>query len=226
MSVSTAIGEAAPGLVLPENSATSGVSKALSGVTPEKVQQAASFAEGSDVLTAEQLASGLGLPVDHVKQNLLGGEDDTKTALSSNPALASIIKLMKMMFSMGVKVEKQSFDLIVAKLEAGNKSAEEAWQGAIAQFACDMVAGIVSAGIGVAAFSNSTANRSNKTYQPSMWLGPVGVQVVTGPLSSAGQFANAEGQLESQKMKNDSDALGEYLQQMEQYAQSLRNPGF
>lgn len=177
-------------------------------------------------LTAQQLADSLGLPVEDIKKFALNGKEDTGAALSSNPALGTMIKLLKMMFTLGVKVDKQSFDLIKSKLEAANKSAQEAWQGAIAEFACNMVAGVVSAGMGVAAFRNGLANMNSKTYQPSMWLGPIGVQVVTGPLSSAGQFANAEGQLQSQTEKNHSEELGEYLQQMNQMAQSLRNPGF
>ena len=177
-------------------------------------------------LTAQQLANTLGLPAADIKKHALNGKEDTGTALSSNPALSSIIKLLKMMFTLGIKVDKQSFELIKSKLEAANKSAEEAWQGAIAEFACNLTAGVVSAGIGAGAFRTSLANRNNSAYQPSMWLGPVGVQVITGPISSAGQFANAEGQLESQKMKNLSDEMGEFLQQMQQMAQSLRNPQF
>lgn len=215
-------------VAIPEEfaSATGEAVPPLKGATAEKVQKAIDFANGDDVLTADQLASSLGLSADDVQKNLLGNQADTGAALSSNPSLGSIIKMLKMMFTMGVKVDKQSFELIQSKLEAGNKSAEEAFQGAIAQFACDMVAGIVAAGIGVAAFRHNSVNLSNKNYQPSMWLGPVGVQIVTGPLSSAGQFANAEGQLESQKSRNHADELGEYLQQMNQFAQTLRNPSF
>jgi hypothetical protein len=215
-------------VLMPQKSeeAASEVVPPLKGATVEKVQKAIDFANGDDVLTAEQLATGLGLSTEDVQKNLLDNQSDTGLALSSNPALSSIIKMLKMMFTMGVKVDKQSFQLIQAQLEAGNKSAEEAFKGAIAQFACDMVAGIVSAGVGAVAFRYSAANMGDKNYQPSMWRGPVGAQIMTAPLSSAGQFANAEGQLESQKSKNHADELGQYLQQMNQFAQTLRNPSF
>lgn len=173
-----------------------------------------------------KLADQLGWPVDMVKQ-ALAKEERNGTLVSSNPALNSIIRLAVLCFNLGIKVEKQSFELIQMKLEKGNKAAEEAFQGALKNFYCEMAAGAVMGAMGVASIGSALRNHyGNGKSSNSMWIGPIGVQVITSPITAGGNFAQADGQRYSQLAQNQKEELGDFLSQMMMLLEKLNVNNF
>lgn len=173
----------------------------IDGVAPSQARMFLALMTGNAEITREQATAMWGLSPEQADFLFPAGK---VLSTFSNPFGRAFIMLLMLTYSLEIDLRGLLSQVIETQKEQAIAKAEDNFRGAIAQFACAMVAGIITGVFaGKCAISAYKAKNAPMQKNPdgshsqakaatdNMWFGPIGASLINQPISATGEFVNA-----------------------------------